>query len=93
MYVMDLLFNSASSINFSGWNTPQTDKILNAALTEQDPAKRNALARQFQEIFYRDIPEVIVAVRPTVTAMRDTVTGYTGQLNQMVYWPRLKPAG
>ena len=50
-------------VNASGYANPEMDKVLDAAGTEIDPAKRAALFHDFQRIAMEDLP-ILPLVRP-----------------------------
>jgi oligopeptide transport system substrate-binding protein len=54
--VLDLLFNSKSQQNTSGYNNPQVDQLLAQAGTEQDPAARMAEYQQIEQLILADLP-------------------------------------
>lgn len=91
-YVMNLLYRSDSGINFAGYKKPRADELIDTGIEEPDAAKRDGLARQFQELFYEDLPSAGLAVRDAVTALDSDVEGYTAKINGMAYWAELKPA-
>ena len=44
--------------NSARYESPEADRLLEAAAIENDPAKRKALFREFQQLIHRDIPSV-----------------------------------
>jgi peptide/nickel transport system substrate-binding protein len=44
--------------NSARYESPEADRLLEAAAVENDPAKRKALFRDFQHLIHRDIPSV-----------------------------------
>ncbi len=44
--------------NSARYESPEADRLLEAAAIEVDPAKRKALFRDFQQLIHRDIPSV-----------------------------------
>jgi peptide/nickel transport system substrate-binding protein len=44
--------------NSARYESPEADRLLEAAAVENDPAKRKALFREFQHLIHRDIPSV-----------------------------------
>ena len=44
--------------NSARYESPEADRLLEAAAVEIDPAKRKALFREFQQLVYRDIPSI-----------------------------------
>ena len=44
--------------NSARYESPEADRLLEAAAVENDPAKRKALFRDFQQLVHRDIPSI-----------------------------------
>ena len=53
---LDLLFYSDSRQNDTGYNNPDVDKLLLAARTERDAAKRQDMYRQIERLVVADAP-------------------------------------
>jgi oligopeptide transport system substrate-binding protein len=56
--ILDILFNSKSHQNSTGYSNPQVDQLLVQARTEQDAAKRMALYQQTEQLILADVPWV-----------------------------------
>jgi len=54
--ILDILFNSKSHQNNTGYNNPEVDRLLIQARTEQDSSKRMALYQQAEELILADAP-------------------------------------
>lgn len=60
-----------------GYKNPQADRLVSAAVSETNPAKRIKLYQQLQDIAYEDVMQ-IYTVHPTgMWAMRESVKGFT----------------
>lgn len=46
--------------NYSGWENPQADDVLQEARRTTDSARRTELYRQFQQLFMQDVPAAIL---------------------------------
>lgn len=55
---LDVIFYSGSELNHSRYSNPEVDKLLVAARTEQDQAKRFQLYQQAEQIIVDDCPWV-----------------------------------
>ena len=59
-----------------GYKNPKADALVSQAVAETNPAKRNALYQQLQQVVYDDAMQ-IYTVHPTgLWAMRDSVKGF-----------------
>lgn len=50
------LFISGGGNNATGWALPEYDRLVRAGASEADPAARNALYRQAEELLLQDLP-------------------------------------
>src|SRR5207302_6827380 len=72
----DPLFQLARSVgkdgglNWGSYSNPQIDDLLTQLRAELDPARRQDLSRQIQQIAGNDIPNIYLAVAPIVSAYR-----------------------
>jgi len=51
-------FSTGDAMNYFRYSSPEVDNLLKTALTEVDPAKRNEMMGQAEEIILRDAPIV-----------------------------------
>lgn len=51
---------SEAGQNYSGWENPEADDLLQQARRTTDPAQRAELYRQFQMLFMQDVPAAIL---------------------------------
>ena len=56
--ILDILFNSKSQQNSTGYSNPQVDQLLVQARTEQDSTKRMAIYQQAEQLILADMPWV-----------------------------------
>ena len=56
--IMDILFNSKSHQNSTGYTNPEVDQLLVQARTEQDSAKRMTIYQQAEQLVLADVPWV-----------------------------------
>ncbi len=54
--ILDILFNSKSNQNTTGYDSPQVDQLLTQARTEQDPGTRMGLYQQAEQLILADLP-------------------------------------
>ncbi|MEO8529018.1 MAG: ABC transporter family substrate-binding protein, partial [Pseudolysinimonas sp.] len=72
------IFRSDSALaNFSRYSDPAVDTLVDQLATEHDPAKQAALATQIDSALWHAAYGVPLYAYPTLTAVRDTVTGVT----------------
>lgn len=65
--------------NASGYSNPEMDKVLEAAQTETDPAKRRALFFEMQKIAQRDLPVLDLFVLERATIFDKRLKNHTVQ--------------
>ncbi|MCU5774461.1 ABC transporter substrate-binding protein [Erwiniaceae bacterium BAC15a-03b] len=63
--------------NISHYSNPQVDKLLEAAQTENDPQKRLAEFRQFQDIVQRELPDINLASPQFITIANKRVQDHS----------------
>lgn len=68
MFQATLLKGGAS--NYEGYDNPQLEALIEQMKGEPDPARRQALSRQGQEIVKADVPRAYLVAAPTVAAFR-----------------------
>jgi peptide/nickel transport system substrate-binding protein len=59
------------------WDSPDKHAALDAFVGESDPAKRLAIWRQLQAIFYRDVPTIKLGEFLQLYGISGKLTGYT----------------
>jgi len=47
-------------LNFSGFGTPESDKLIEDIAVEMDEGKRNSMYRRFQEVLYEEQPAIFL---------------------------------
>ena len=68
--------NNWSGGNSKGWNSPQTDLLIEKLETEWDSQKRKNLAGQILKIYTREIPAIPLYYRSEVSVTPQNLTGY-----------------
>jgi peptide/nickel transport system substrate-binding protein len=61
---------------FQHYNNPTVDNLISAGIVEPDPAKRQAIYYQLQQIYYDDVPSVMVDQAIGLHVERDWVSGW-----------------
>lgn len=69
-------YRSDGSWNESGTNIPRLDEIIDALQTEVDPAKRQVLYDELQEIFYEEGAIITIAMPYSMVVNTQRVKGY-----------------
>ena len=68
----------AGGLNWGSYSNPQIDDLLTQLRGELDPANRQALSRQIQQLAGADLPNIYLAVVPIVSAYRSgALSGFT----------------
>jgi peptide/nickel transport system substrate-binding protein len=69
------------------WDTPQSRGLMRASMAEADPAKRQVILDQLQQLFEQEAPAVILYNSTRISAMRSNVYGFKEwPANQQRYW-------
>jgi peptide/nickel transport system substrate-binding protein len=74
-------FKSTSSGNFTGYNNPEVDTLIDQGIAEPDQEKRAEIYRQIQEILLVDLPWASCYIGQQYEAMKSYVKGYTHVAN------------
>ncbi|MFH1723853.1 MAG: ABC transporter substrate-binding protein [Elusimicrobiota bacterium] len=59
-----------------GYRNPAMDRLVEGAVREVDPAKREKLYREIQELGFEEVPQIYTVHPQGVYAMRDWVKGF-----------------
>ncbi len=62
--------------NFSGYNNPRVNELIQAGETETDEARRHAIYNEAQAILYDDAPAVFLILPEEIEASRANVTNW-----------------
>lgn len=62
--------------NASKYHNPEVDRLLEAAATETNPARRAEFFKQFQAIVIKDIPSIALVQTQSVTVFNKRVEGF-----------------
>jgi oligopeptide transport system substrate-binding protein len=57
--MLDVVFSPKSAFQYTGWQSPEYEKLLADALAEQDAAKRVQLYREAEKILLNDVVAVV----------------------------------
>lgn len=76
LYIFNQTLMPSGPSNFGGYASPQLEAALRSARGEIDPAKRQALLRQAQEVVKTDVPNIYLVTVPYITATSKKVQGY-----------------
>ncbi|GAB4125841.1 MAG: ABC transporter substrate-binding protein [Roseiflexaceae bacterium] len=77
-YMPGISLITGANFNYGGYSNSAFDALFEQLRGEGDPAKRQELAKQLQEIVEADTPNIYLAVPPLITAFREgSITGYS----------------
>ena len=77
-YFFNVQLAEGANFNFGKYANSEFDALIDQLRVEPDPAERNRLSREVQEILGEDFAFATVAISPRVEAIRaDKVTNYT----------------
>ncbi len=77
LYELNRLLGKGGGDNVNNYTNPQIETLLGQLRIELDPAKRQALSQQIQEIAKADSPDLFLVVGPITTAYKQgKVLGY-----------------
>ncbi|MEH7225676.1 peptide ABC transporter substrate-binding protein [Bacillus sp. JJ1566] len=69
------LYSSKSSSNFTNWNNPEFDQLLEQSLIEQDEAKRYELLHQAEAVLMEDMPIIPIYFSSQNSLVKSNVDG------------------
>lgn len=75
--IFSLLYTTDAAWNETRWNNPAFDKVVSAARSTADEAKRRALYAEAQKLMHEEVPSIIPAFFDLLGARRSYVEGYT----------------
>ena len=82
LYELNRLLGKGGSDNVALYTNPQIEALLTQLRVELEPARRQALSQQIQEVAKADVPDLFLVVSPITTAYRrGKVLGYTPHPN------------
>ena len=82
LYELNRLLGKGGSDNVNNYTNPQIETLLGQLRIELDPAKRQGLSQQIQEIAKADVPDLFLVVGPITTAYKKgKVQNYTPHPN------------
>ncbi len=77
LFEYNRLLTGGGGDNVGNYSNPQLDALLAQMRPQIDPAKREAISKQVQEIVKADVPVIFLVALPVTTAYRKTkVDGY-----------------
>jgi oligopeptide transport system substrate-binding protein len=74
--ILDLKFHSASSLNDVGYSNPAVDALLEEARVERDPAIRNDLYRQAEQLIIDDVAWIPLYFSQSHVVVNAAVSGW-----------------
>ena len=87
------LLKSDAGTNFSNFGTPRIDELIATGMYETDPAQREAMAKEFQQIWADEAPWIYMAQPRVVFATTDKVQGFAYYFDQIMrFWFMSKTA-
>jgi len=82
LYELNRLLGKGGGDNVGLYNSAQVETLLAQLRLELDPARRQALSKQIQEVAKADVPDLFLVVGPITTAYkRGKVLNYTPHPN------------
>jgi peptide/nickel transport system substrate-binding protein len=75
-FVSAFMGSGGSLSGFQHYNNPLVDNLINSGIVEPDTAKRQAIYYQLQQIFYDDVPTLMLDQVIGVHVERDWVNGW-----------------
>ena len=83
LYIFNQTLAKGGPANYGAYTNPQLESTLSSMRSEADPAKRQALAVQAQQIAKDDTPNIYILVVPFIAANGNKVKGYTLHPNDL----------
>lgn len=74
--IIDLKFNSTSTLNDVGYSNPQIDEVLNTARMEQDPERRLQLYQQAEQTIIEDVAWIPLYFEQAHVVISEDVQGW-----------------
>ena len=88
-----------TACNYTGYNNPAFDKLLEDAAASIDPAKRNDLLRQANNLIYDEAPiwffnynKAVLAYQPWIHGLQANPTEITHQYPEDIWVDAKSPA-
>lgn len=82
LYELNRLLGKGGGDNVGAYNSAQVETLLAQLRLELDPARRQAISKQIQEVAKADVPDLFLVVGPITTAYkRGKVLNYTPHPN------------
>jgi peptide/nickel transport system substrate-binding protein len=83
LYIFNQTLAQGGPANYGGYTNPQLQATLKSLRGEADPAKRQALVAQAQQIVKDDVPNIYILVVPFIAATSKKVKGFTLHPNDL----------
>lgn len=80
-----ILYESSGSSNFANYSNPDADRLFEAGATETDPAEREKIYKELQEIIAKDAPIYPIAYPKTIVALNKQFGGVEEAVLKPVY--------
>lgn len=91
-YSLFLFYTSGAVLNWWGMDNADLDGIAEELAIEIDPTARRALASQVQEILHEEVPHLVLTEPNYLLGIRDDVTGFVLEPDNLVRYNLLAPA-
>jgi peptide/nickel transport system substrate-binding protein len=83
LYIFNQTLAQGGPANYGGYTNPRLQMTLTSLRGEADPAKRQALVAQAQQIVKDDVPNIYILVVPFIAATSKKVKGFTLHPNDL----------
>jgi peptide/nickel transport system substrate-binding protein len=88
-YMFAVSLVEGGAYNYGGYLNPSLERLVDELRAEPDPARRQVLSRQGQELVRPDVPSLYLMAPPMVAAFRKgKVRGYTLHPNDLYFIDR-----
>jgi peptide/nickel transport system substrate-binding protein len=91
-YSLFLFYTSDAVLNWWGMENAELDALADQLATELDPVARQELASQVQEILNDEIPAVVLTEPNYLLGIRDDITGFVLEPDDLVRYSLLRPS-
>jgi peptide/nickel transport system substrate-binding protein len=81
---MHLVAHSKGQMNFYNWHNPEVDRLVTEQRSETDKDKRYAMLSKIQQMYYDEIPAIVLFYDAQLYATRANVEGVVVQPNENV---------
>ncbi len=90
---LSTLFVSTASLNHSSYNSPEFDRLCNAADAESNPARRAELYGKANQLIVQEVGVLPLSFGPHILLVHSNVSGWQANLCKMLPFTKVKVAG